>query len=127
SIFSRTIFPPASIGSWAASGANADLRPSWDSASARSSRPLRHRPRRACTARRAWCSWRRSPWQTVALRTECALLCGVRFQTILFDFDGTLVDSIELILESYRHTMRVHRGEPMSDALWLEGLGKPLR
>jgi pyrophosphatase PpaX len=51
----------------------------------------------------------------------------VRYPTILFDFDGTLVDSIELILESYRHTMRVHRGEPMSDALWLEGLGKPLR
>jgi pyrophosphatase PpaX len=51
----------------------------------------------------------------------------VRYSTILFDFDGTLVDSIELILESYRHTMRVHRGEPMSDARWLEGLGTPLR
>ena len=51
----------------------------------------------------------------------------MRYSTILFDFDGTLVDSIELILESYRHTMRVHRGEPMSDELWLEGLGTPLR
>jgi pyrophosphatase PpaX len=51
----------------------------------------------------------------------------VRYSTILFDFDGTLVDSIELILESYRHTMRVHRGDAMSDALWLEGLGTPLR
>jgi pyrophosphatase PpaX len=51
----------------------------------------------------------------------------VRYSTILFDFDGTLVDSIELILESYRHTLRVHRGEPMSDARWLEGLGTPLR
>ena len=51
----------------------------------------------------------------------------MRFPTILFDFDGTLVDSIELILESYRHTMRIHRGDAMSDALWIEGLGKPLR
>ena len=46
---------------------------------------------------------------------------------MLFDLDGTLIDSIELILESYRHTMRVHRGDAMSDALWLEGLGTPLR
>jgi len=51
----------------------------------------------------------------------------VRYQTILFDLDGTLIDSIELILESYRHTMRIHRGDAMSDALWLEGLGTPLR
>jgi pyrophosphatase PpaX len=51
----------------------------------------------------------------------------VRYSTILFDLDGTLIDSIELILESYRHTMRVHRGDSMSDALWLEGLGTPLR
>lgn len=51
----------------------------------------------------------------------------MRFPTILFDFDGTLVDSIELILASYRHTMRVHRGADLPDALWLEGLGTPLR
>jgi pyrophosphatase PpaX len=52
----------------------------------------------------------------------------VRFPTILFDFDGTLIDSIELILESYRQTMKVHRpGGEFSDALWLEGLGTPLR
>jgi len=53
---------------------------------------------------------------------------GVRWPTILFDFDGTLVDSIELILESYRHTMRVHRPDGhWPDSLWLEGLGTPLR
>lgn len=51
----------------------------------------------------------------------------MRFQTILFDFDGTLIDSIELILASYRHTMRVHRGTETPDALWLAGLGTPLR
>lgn len=51
----------------------------------------------------------------------------VRFPTILFDFDGTLVDSIELILASYRHTMLVHRGTETPDSLWLAGLGTPLR
>lgn len=51
----------------------------------------------------------------------------MRFPTLLFDFDGTLVDSIELILESYRHTLRVHRGTIPDDSVWLEGLGTPLR
>jgi pyrophosphatase PpaX len=52
----------------------------------------------------------------------------VRWPIILFDFDGTLVDSIELILESYRQTMRVHRpGREWPDDLWLKGLGTPLR
>ena len=47
--------------------------------------------------------------------------------TALFDLDGTLIDSIGLILESYRHTMRVHRGEELPDSVWLEGIGTPLR
>lgn len=47
--------------------------------------------------------------------------------TILFDLDGTLVDSAELILESWRHTMRVHLGSVPADEIWLETLGKPLR
>jgi len=51
----------------------------------------------------------------------------VRYPAILFDFDGTLVDSIRLIIDSYHHTMRVHGLEPRSDAYWVEGLGTPLR
>lgn len=51
----------------------------------------------------------------------------MRYPHVLFDLDGTLIDSIELILESYRYTMRIHRGDPMSDDLWLAGLGTPLR
>jgi pyrophosphatase PpaX len=48
---------------------------------------------------------------------------------ILFDLDGTILDSVELILRSYRHTMQVHRGsEPLpDDAVWMKGLGTPLR
>ncbi len=48
-------------------------------------------------------------------------------QTILFDLDGTLVDSADLILESWRHTMRLHFDEVPPDEVWLETLGQPLR
>jgi pyrophosphatase PpaX len=50
----------------------------------------------------------------------------VAFGTFLFDLDGTLIDSIELILQSYRHTMRAHRGVEPPDDVWMEGLGTPL-
>ncbi len=48
--------------------------------------------------------------------------------TFLFDLDGTIIDSIELILRSYRHTMQLHRcNEPMPpDDMWIKGLGTPL-
>ncbi len=49
------------------------------------------------------------------------------YSTVLFDLDGTLIDSIELILSSYRHTLTVHRGSSPSDDVWLAGLGTPLR
>ncbi len=48
------------------------------------------------------------------------------YDTYLFDLDGTLIDSIELILASYRHTLRVHRGSVPPDDVWLKGLGTPL-
>ncbi len=48
-------------------------------------------------------------------------------EAVLFDLDGTLIDSIELIRQSYAHTLREHRDfEPPMD-FWLQGLGRPLR
>jgi pyrophosphatase PpaX len=47
--------------------------------------------------------------------------------TVLFDLDGTLIDSVRLILDSYHHTLAVHRLPPRDDAYWLAGLGRPLR
>jgi pyrophosphatase PpaX len=45
---------------------------------------------------------------------------------LLFDLDGTLVDSIGLILASFRHTFRTHLGQVPPDAQWIAGLGTPL-
>lgn len=50
-----------------------------------------------------------------------------RLTTFLFDLDGTLLDSVRLILDSYHYTTRVHGLPPRSDAEWLAGLGTPLR
>lgn len=49
------------------------------------------------------------------------------YRGILFDLDGTLVDSLELILASYRHTMSVHLGRVPPDEAWLRTMGMPLR
>ena len=49
------------------------------------------------------------------------------FSTYLFDLDGTLIDSIELIMSSFRHTMRTHLGTVPPDAEWRAGFGTPLR
>ena len=47
-------------------------------------------------------------------------------RTVLFDLDGTLIDSIRLILESYHHTLAAHQLPARSDEQWLAGLGTPL-
>jgi pyrophosphatase PpaX len=48
-------------------------------------------------------------------------------RTILFDLDGTLIDSIELILASYRHTLAAHGRPQVPDSEWMRGVGTPLR
>lgn len=52
---------------------------------------------------------------------------GRDWDAVLFDLDGTLVDTVELILHCYRHTMTTHLGECLPDARWLETIGQPLR
>jgi pyrophosphatase PpaX len=51
----------------------------------------------------------------------------LRFNTYLFDLDGTLIDSIDLIFRAYRHTAERHLGVSPPDSLWRAGLGTPLR
>jgi pyrophosphatase PpaX len=49
-----------------------------------------------------------------------------RFQTVLFDLDGTLIDSEELILASFRHTLRTHRDAVPPDEVFRVTIGQPL-
>jgi pyrophosphatase PpaX len=49
------------------------------------------------------------------------------YSTALFDLDGTLIDSLRLILDSYHHTLREHGLTARDDAYWLRGVGTPLR
>lgn len=49
------------------------------------------------------------------------------WDAVFFDLDGTLADTVPLILACYRHTMRTVRGRALPDRLWLEQVGRPLR
>lgn len=46
--------------------------------------------------------------------------------TVLFDLDGTLINSIRLIIDSYHHTLATHGLPPRTDDEWLAGIGTPL-
>lgn len=52
---------------------------------------------------------------------------GPHGAAVLFDLDGTLADTVDLILRCYRHTMRTHLGAELPDQRWLATLGTPLR
>lgn len=50
-----------------------------------------------------------------------------RASALLFDLDGTLIDSIELIVRSYEHAVAAHGLPSPGRAEWLRGLGTPLK
>lgn len=49
------------------------------------------------------------------------------YQTILFDLDGTLIDSVDLIVDSYLHTFAEHDLPALTRDEILAGMGRPLR
>ncbi len=49
-----------------------------------------------------------------------------RFQTVLFDLDGTLADTIPLIVASYQHAFRTVLGEEIGEARARAWIGRPL-
>ena len=52
---------------------------------------------------------------------------ATRLEAVLFDLDGTLIDSIPLILASFRHAVEAHGLDHVRDADLMDGLGTPLR
>jgi len=49
-----------------------------------------------------------------------------RYDAIVFDLDGTLIDTIPLIVASHRHALRVVLGREETDEVLKAGIGKPL-
>ncbi len=50
----------------------------------------------------------------------------MRPPALLFDLDGTLIDSIELILRAMRHSFIGYGGQPPTDEAWRAMIGRPL-
>jgi pyrophosphatase PpaX len=50
-----------------------------------------------------------------------------RYSTVLFDLDGTLLDSTRLILDSFHHTFAAHGLPAEPDETFLAGVGTPLK
>jgi pyrophosphatase PpaX len=48
-------------------------------------------------------------------------------EVVLFDLDGTLIDTIELILASMRHATSTVLGEALPDSVLMHNVGVPLR
>jgi pyrophosphatase PpaX len=49
------------------------------------------------------------------------------FDPVVFDLDGTVVDTVELIVESFRYATSTVLGKVLPDELILAGVGRPLR
>lgn len=48
------------------------------------------------------------------------------FDPVIFDLDGTVVDTVELIVESFRYATRTVLDEALPDEVILRGVGQPL-
>ena len=50
----------------------------------------------------------------------------LRRYAVLFDLDGTLIDSIGLLLASMKHTFSGREGRAPTEEEWIDGIGTPL-
>jgi pyrophosphatase PpaX len=60
-------------------------------------------------------------------RCYVAAMTTPPISAVLFDLDGTLIDSVRLILDSFRHTCLAHGLPVREEAECLAGIGIPLR
>ena len=51
---------------------------------------------------------------------------GAGFDPVVFDLDGTVVDTVELIVESFRYATRSVLSEVLPDEVIIAGVGQPL-
>lgn len=51
---------------------------------------------------------------------------GAGYDPVVFDLDGTVVDTVELIRVSFRHAVREVLGEELPDEVIMAGVGQPL-
>ncbi len=51
----------------------------------------------------------------------------MKFNGILFDLDGTLIDTSNLIIRSFQHTFNLHYGRPLTPEEIYAFFGKPLK
>ncbi len=49
------------------------------------------------------------------------------FKAFIFDLDGTVVDTIDLIRDSFRHASRAVLGEQLPDEVLMANVGQPLK
>lgn len=50
-----------------------------------------------------------------------------RWKAVFFDLDGTLADTVDLIVRCFRYTVEVHGLGQVDDEAWLSTIGRPLR
>ena len=64
--------------------------------------------------------------QTNTPNKTAALARVAELEAVLFDLDGTLVDTIPLILDSFRYATQTVLGQPVSDDVLARNIGIPL-
>ena len=53
-------------------------------------------------------------------------VCAAGFDPVIFDLDGTVVDTVELMRDSFRYTIKKVLGRELPESVMLAGVGQPL-